>query len=327
MSDVAREAGVSRQLVSLVIRGVGYVSEEKRELVVAAADRLGYRRNTLAAHLAARRTHSIGMPIYDFRNQVYADFVSGIQAVLEPRGYRLLVTAGSPNSEAAAEAVESLVGLRPDGLILATYLLDDGSRLRRALDGVSAVTLGEPIDLDGVDSVRSDGHRGTAEATEHLLDTGHRRIVYLEGRDSPQNSTRRAGYEEAMRRAGLSPLTAPGDATREGAASAARGLLGGIDRTSSPSGIVCYNDASALGVLDIAQDLQLDVPGDLAVVGYDNSEPASYPGINLTSVDQQAREMGVRAASLLLDRIETGRPEALQEVLRPELVVRASSGR
>src|SRR5699024_6579705 len=121
MADVARETGVFRQLVSLVIRSVDYVSEQKRAQVLEAADRLGYRRNTLAAGLASHRTRVIDMPVYDLHNQVYAQLGEGVTEVLNTKNYQLLLAAGIHDFEALRRKIDALAGLRPDGMILATH--------------------------------------------------------------------------------------------------------------------------------------------------------------------------------------------------------------
>lgn len=320
MADVALEAGVSRQLVSLVIRGVGYVSEQKRAQVLEAADRLGYRRNTLAAGLAAHRTRVIGMPVYDLHNQVYAQLGDGVSEVLSAHGYQLLLTTGVHDPAALRRNVDALVGLRPDGMILATH--GHTEQLAAHVADVPTVTIGEPLDLVGSDSVQGDDVSGAALATEHLLALGVRDIAFIGGPDGRQGHARREGYEATMRAASLPARSVPGDATLEGGRDALSNLL---TSGRAPQGVVCYNDATALGVLEAARDRGLSVPEDLAVIGYDGSPPASYAGVDLTTVDQGARELGAMAARLLLERIEGGRPDARHEVITPTLTVRRST--
>lgn len=321
MEDVAREAGVSRQLVSLVIRGVGYVSAPKRAQVLEAADRLGYRRNTLAAGLAARRTRVIGMPIYDLHNQVYAQLGDGITAALSVRGYQLLLTTNAHDPEQIHRSVDALVGLRPDGMILATH----GRRtdqLAAHLAGVPTVTIGEPLTLEDADSVQSDDLAGTVLATEHLLSLGYHDIVFIEGPDGRQGTARRQGFAQTMAKAGLAADSHPGDATLDGGRQAMEQLLAEGRR---PRAVVCYNDPTALGVMSAARSSGLAVPEDLAVVGYDGSPPSGYPGVDLTTVDLGAHELGATAARLLLERIEGGRTEPRHEVLAPRLLERRST--
>ena len=322
MADVARETGVSRQLVSLVIRGEGYVAPSKRALVLEAAERLGYRRNQLAASLAGQRTFSIGLAAIDIHNQVYADFTQGVSEVLEPAGYQLLVAVApfSPSTP-RHKNIESLVGLRVDGLLVADHA-SDSRQFAELVAGTPCVTLGEVSTLNNVDAVSGNDYLGTQLATEHLIAQGHRHIAYLSGPANQQNQARRDGYRDAMFAASLMPFELDGDAT-EAAGSVALQRL--HDTGTMPSAIVCYNDASAIGVLSRAEGLGIAIPQQLAVIGYDNTRPAGYPGVGLTSIDQRAQRIGAEAAALLLERIESpDRPQA-RRVLDPELVIRRTS--
>jgi DNA-binding LacI/PurR family transcriptional regulator len=321
MADVAREAGVSRPLVSLVMRETGYVSPEKRDLVLKAARRLGYRRNVLAASLASKRTNSIGLAIFDLHNQVYADFADGVLDVVQPAGYHLLLSTNTQSGETLSSAIESLVGLRADGVLIATHI-PQGLDLAGLLANTPAVTIGEDPELPHVDAVHNDDHLGAYDATRHLLAQGHRDIVYITGPATQQNRGRAEGYSEAMTEVGLPSRSVSGDASEAGGAAAVLEL----QRSGRlPTAILCYNDSTAFGALTCAHRERLRVPEDLAVVGYDNTRAAAYPGVDLTSIDQQARTMGARAASLLLGRIEDPNGDAQTETLQPRLVIRGSS--
>jgi DNA-binding LacI/PurR family transcriptional regulator len=321
MSDVAREAGVSRQLVSLVMREVGYVSDEKRELVLRAAERLGYRRNVLATSLAARRTNSIGLAIFDLHNQVYADFADGVLDVVQPAGFQLLLSTNARDAESLTAGIESLVGLRADGLLLATHIPDQ-LNLTRLLAGTPTVTIGEDPQIERVDAVHGDNRLGSYQATKHLLGQGHRDIVYIAGPPTRQNTARQAGYSDAMVEQSLPARIVNGDASETGGE---RAVLEMRRSRTLPTAVLCYNDSTAIGALTCAQRERLRVPDDLAVVGYDNTRPAAYPGVDLTSIDQQARAMGAHAATLLLDRIGDPARASQALTLAPQLIIRGSS--
>ena len=321
MADVAREAGVSRQLVSLVMRNTGYVSPEKRELVLSAARRLGYRRNVLAASLAGRSTNSIGLAIFDLHNQVYADFADGVLDVIGPTRFQLLVLTSTQDEQSLAAGIESLVGMRADGLLLATHIPEQVD-LAALLAGTPTVTIGEEPRIKLGDAVHGDDRLGSFLATDHLIKQGHRDIVYIAGPTTQQNRARQAGYGEAMTAASLPARVAQGDATEDGGAR----VLTELRRSDTvPTAVFCFNDSTAIGVLTCAHREQVRVPEDLAVVGYDNTRAASYPGIDLTSIDQKARDMGADAAALLLDRIDNPSRTQRTQTLTPQLIVRGSS--
>lgn len=321
MADVAREAGVSRQLVSLVMRDVGYVSDAKRELVLSAAERLGYRRNVLATSLAARRTNSIGLVIFDLHNQVYADFADGVLDVIRLAGFQLLLSTNTRDRESVTAAIESLIGLRTDGILLATHIPEQLD-LARLLAGTPTVTIGEDPQIESVDAVHGDDRLGSYQATKHLITQGHRDIVYIAGPPTQQNTARRTGYEEAMAEESLPARAVEGDATESGGEQA---LLEMRRSKTLPTAVLCYNDSTAFGARTCAQRERLRVPADLAVVGYDNTRAAAYPGVDLTSIDQQARAMGSHAAELLLERIGDPGRAAEKLTLAPQLILRGSS--
>lgn len=322
MADVAREAGVSRPLVSLVIRDTGYVSPEKRELVLAAAEKLGYRRNSLAASLAGKKTFTVGFAVLDIHNQVYADLADGIADAIEPAGYQLLL-ATSRRGDNTAREIEALVGLRVDGIVIATHGVDTAD-LSRLLAGVPAVIVGEDSVAPMTDAVHGGDRAGASLATEHLLKQGHRDVAYIAGPPTRQNTERRRGYLDAMSAAGLPGWEVQGDATEAGGTRAVLGLLRPARR---PTALFCYNDSTAIGALSAAEREGVRVPDDLAVVGYDNTRAAGYPGVMLTSVDQHAHDLGRAAADLLLERIaDPQRSKQLRE-LAPRLVIRQSSSR
>ncbi|SJM56483.1 LacI family DNA-binding transcriptional regulator [Gulosibacter sp. 10] len=321
MADVAKAAGVSRQLVSLVIRNQGYVAPGKRALVLETAERLGYRRNHLAAGLAGQRTFALGMVTLDIHNQVYADFAEGIARVTAPAGYQLLLAVGGPDEESRRKNIDSLVGLRVDGLLVADHS-SAGLEIQELLTSTPCVSLGEVSSSERVDSVAGDDRLGARLATEHLIDQGHRRIAYIAGPVTQQNSARRGGYRHAMFSASLAPFELDGDASEAAGAAA---LTHMSETGTLPTAVVSYNDSTAIGVLARAQELGLRVPEDLAVTGYDNTRGAGYPGVELTSVDQRSKRIGAEAAALLLERIAQPDKQGRTVVLEPELVVRRSS--
>ncbi|GGG26444.1 LacI family transcriptional regulator [Rhodococcoides trifolii] len=321
MVDVAREAGVSRALVSLVMRETGYVSPEKRTLVLDTARRLGYRRNALAANLASKTTNSIGLAIFDLHNQVYADFADGVLDVIGPTRYQLLLSTSTQDESSLAAGIETLVGLRPDGILLATHV-PEHLDLSAILAGTPTVMIGEDPLVELGDAVHGEDEAGAFAATDHLIKQGHRDIVYVEGPSTLQNHARRAGYSAAVERASLRERVVSGDATEDGGQ---RALLGLRRSNSLPTAVFCYNDSTAVGVLIGARRERLSVPQDLAVVGYDNTRAASYPGVDLTSVDPKARHMGAQAAELLLGRIEEPSLPGRTNTLTHQLIIRGSS--
>ncbi|TNY38323.1 LacI family transcriptional regulator [Thermomonospora catenispora] len=321
MRNVAERAGVSKSLVSLVMRGSPHVSERRRQAVLKAARELGYRPNAVARSLVEGRTRLIGAIVADLHNPFFAEFLDGLQESLHGEGLRMLVGSGRWDPLFEAEAVEAFLEMRVDGLVLLSVVPDS---LQEAAANVPVVVVGER-DVDGVDIVVDDDELGASLAVDHLVRLGHRRIAHIEGAPSTTARYRRSGYENAMRKHDLAEqiTVEPGDFTEEGGYRAARTLLSRPDR---PTAIFAPNDLVATGVLSAADELGLKVPEDVSVVGYDNTHLAAIRHISLTSVDQPRRDMGRIAAEMLRARIEDPSRPPRQNLVVPHLVVRSTTG-
>jgi DNA-binding LacI/PurR family transcriptional regulator len=319
--NVAERAGVSKSLVSLVMRGSPHVSERRRQAVLQAARELGYRPNAVARSLVEGRTRLIGAIVADLHNPFFAEFLDGLQESLHGAGLRMLVGSGRWDPLFEAEAVEAFLEMRVDGLVLLSVVPES---LKEAAASVPVVMVGER-DVHGVDIVVDDDELGASLAVDHLVELGHRRIAHIEGARSTTAHYRRAGYEKAMHRHGLAAeiVVEPGDFTEDGGYRAARALL---RRDPRPTAIFAPNDLVATGALSAADEQGMRVPADLSIVGYDNTHLAAIRHISLTSVDQPRRDMGRVAAELLTARIGDPSRHARQNLVVPHLVVRSTTG-
>ncbi|MFJ4681907.1 LacI family DNA-binding transcriptional regulator [Streptomyces sp. NPDC088789] len=322
--DVAEHAGVSKSLVSLVLRGSDQVSREKREAVLRAARELGYRPNAAARSLSERRTRTVGVLVNDLRNPWYAELLDGLNSVLHTAGLRMLLADARLNRRAGHDLPGPFLDLGVDGVIVVGTLPDPA-----ALDAVAAhlpsVVAGarEPVP-DGVDVVAGDDERGARLVTEHLIGLGHRRIAHLAGYGAV-GALRRRGYETTMGEHGLTGevRVEPCDLTEEGGHRAAVRLLARPDR---PTAVLAANDIAAVGALSAAADLGLTVPGDVSVTGYDNTGVARLRHLWLTTVDHAGHEMGRLAARCLLDRLADAGGAGGLRLTEPTLQVRGTTG-
>jgi DNA-binding LacI/PurR family transcriptional regulator len=322
---VARRAGVSKSVVSRVLTGAATVSPESRAAVLAAAGELGYRPNAVARSLARRRSYHVGVMVSDLHNLFFAEILDGISGVAADVGYRMLIATGNRDPAAEVEALDSLLELRSDGVILLGPRLD-ASTLGRAGREVPLALVGSVHRLAGVDSVANDDVLGAALAVEHLVGLGHRRIAHVDGGRGAGAAERRAGYVSAMRRQGLASEVnvASGDFTEEGGYGGGRQLL---RAHRPPTAVFASNDMAAIGVLEAADEAGLQVPGDVSLVGYDNNELAALRHIALTTIHQPRREIGEMAMRALLRRVERPRARARRTILEPHLVVRSTTAR
>jgi DNA-binding LacI/PurR family transcriptional regulator len=322
LQDVAVSAGVSPATVSLVLRGAPGPSAATRDRVLDAASRLGYRPDRAASLLARRRSRLIGV-VMDVRSTFHAQLVEDVHEAAEEHGYDLVLSTVTRTRD-DRRAVETLLDSRCEALVL---LGPDApaARLSALARQLPVVAVGRPVSADGVDVVRAADDEGVAQAVEHLAGLGHRRIAHVDGGRGPIATARRRGYERAMRRRGLGEhlQVVGGDPGEESGARAARTLFGSDPR---PTAVVTYNDASAVGLLDALLRGGVDVPGEVSVVGYDDSPLSRLAHIDLTTVSQDSPQLTRLAVAAVVERLDGGRTEQREVVVPPHLVVRGTTG-
>ena len=317
LEDVAAAVGVSPASASLVLRGVPGPSSATRERVLEAAARLGYRPDRTASLLARRRSRLIGV-VMDVRNTFHAELVEDVDEAAERCGYDLVLSAIT-RSRDEGRAVETLLDSRCEALVLLGPEAP-GARLAALDRQLPVVVVGRPMPSDGVDVVRAADDEGVAQGVDHLVGLGHRRIAYVDGGRGAIAAGRRRGYQRAMRRHRLGGhlQVIPGDSTEEAGARAARAVL---DADPRPTAVLTFNDRSAVGLLDALVRAGVAVPGEVSVVGYDDSPLSRLAHIDLTTVSQNSRELTEHAVAAVVERLDGGRTdhrEVVVEVLRGE---------
>ncbi|MEO7359729.1 MAG: LacI family DNA-binding transcriptional regulator [Gemmatimonadaceae bacterium] len=322
--DVAASAGVSKSLVSLVLRGASTVSEERRRLVLAAAAELGYRPNGVARSLVQRRSNLFGILLSDLHNPFFADVIDGVQTAAFENGYNTIISVVDHRILAERRALDTLLDLRIDGLILANPTPEINAVTMASKEVPVVVIARRKRRMNSVDSVNNDDPTGAALAVQHLADLGHQRIAHIDGGGSAAAAARKLGYERAMQLRGLEAHIhiTPGGCIDDGGR---HGVAALFASDSHPTAIFVANDLAALGALSALSERGLRVPGDVSVVGYDDTALAAVRQINLTTVDQPRADMGRTAVTLLMERLNGNRDTARHVLMPPTLVVRGTT--
>ncbi|CDO10431.1 LacI family DNA-binding transcriptional regulator [Mycolicibacterium cosmeticum] len=328
MAEVAAKAGVSRTLVSFILDGKPGASEETRQRVLAIAKEVGYRPDAAARLLALGRSRTLGV-LTDVRQLFQAELVTGIYPAAEQLGYEVLLTTNLSDRPESVP-IDALISHRCGSLILLAptsghdYLIKLAAEVPVVVVGprLPAEVLGAGVDLA---SVRTDDARGIGDAVDYLVTLGHKDILHVDGGDGSGSPERRRGYREAMSAHGLEERIdiIAGDHTEEAGAAAARELLA---RPGLPTAVLASNDRSALGLLDVLTRSGVDIPGELSLVGFDDTRLSDFPRIDLTTVHQDAPGLAQHAVRLAVELLERRCSGPKEVVLRSQLVIRGTSG-
>ena len=321
MKDVAARAGVSRALVSIVLRGAAGAGEETRQRVLAAAEELGYVRDPSARSLRTGRSYQLGVA-FDSRDDFHTDLLDACYRAADDVGYELLLSASTPR-RSQERALETLVAARVLGVVV--FGARTAPRPPRTAGGVPLVVVGHHEGAE-VDVVRSDEARGVRDAVQHLVDLGHRRIACVEASGHQGGLARVRGYRAAMAEHGLAEHVhvVPGDFTHLGGMAAAQRLLAGGDL---PTAVLAANDLCAAGVLQGLRSRGVDVPGAVSVVGFDGTSDRAVRELDLTTVAQDVDALADRVLEALVHRSLAGPGPAREEVVPARLVLGTTTAR
>jgi LacI family transcriptional regulator len=327
-SDVAKRVGVHVSTVSRAMNPQtrNLVADDVAERVLAAALSLGYSPNSLAAGLRTRRSFTIGVVLPDITNPVFPLILGGIQDVLEAEGYVPIVADAGPEAARRETVVERMIARQVDGLILATSLRSDPMLALCRARGISLVLVNRVAEDSGFSAVVSDDRRGMKLAVDHLVALGHRAIGHVGGPLAfSTGHGRLQGFRQAMSAHGLNvppeTITTAGAYARDAGREAAVTL---VSQAPGLTAIVAANDLLALGCYDALRARGLQCPQDLSIVGHNDMPLVDMVDPPLTTVRIRHHEMGAEAARLLLRQI-AGAAEGFDVILRPDLIVRAST--
>lgn len=325
LRDVAREAGVHVSTVSRILNdqaAAGRITPETEERIRQVAERLGYRRNTVARALRTSRTQVVGMVVPDVSNLHQAAITRAAGDTLTEHGYSLLLASSGDRLEQARFQVSAMLGAQVDGLLYGVAREEDPV-LRRVVE------YGTPVVLfnrgaGSLPSVLPDDRSGIRQAVEHLLSLGHRDLAYVGGpEDVTSTIDRMAAFDEVLAESALAGRHALARRyTEEEGFRVMTELLAGSEPMTA---VVAGNDRLALGVIDAVRDSGSRCPDDISVAGFNDMPYADRVSPALTTVRVPTEDVGRQAASLLIELIEGREPPARHVRVEPQLVVREST--
>ena len=330
LSDIAKDLKVSVVTVSKVLRNQGRISARTRDRVLKRAKELDYRPNLVARSLVTRRTYTIGLLLPDFTHPFFAEIAKAVAETVRPRGYHVIISYFEEDPALERIEADSLLSRRVDGLILASSQLPGRLELFKQLRirKLPLVLIDRPIDGVRASFVGVDNDAVGNLATTHLIQQGCRRIAHLRGPNIGLAAKRLNGYRAALKK---HKMKAPANYVVDAGFQDQTGyeaMKQLLKTNPRPDGVFGYNDPVAIGAIKTLLEAGLRVPEDVAVVGAGNVHYSDALAVPLTTIDQKTREIGARAAELLLKQIESKRPPRAAKILFvPELVPRKSTER
>ena len=324
--DVAREAGVSIATVSATLNGTKKVSDKLQVRVRDAVDKVGYAPNALAQSLKRGATRNIGLVIPDITNAFFAKLARAVETAASDRGYTVLLCNTDEDPEKERAYLRLLRTQRVVGVILAPAGsgAEYGAELSREVEGpgVFIDRLAEGPDWD---SVVVDNVTGVRDAMNHLIALGHRHIAAVFGRAQVSTTLERMeGYRQALAAAGIEPDPSLIRVRCSGHDRSYRATQAVLDRPDRPTALFTSNNSVTLGAMHALRDMGLACPDDISVIGVDGLEWANAISPGLTTIEQPAADMGARAVSMLLERLENAGSAVSQTRLPVDLILRKS---
>ena len=301
--QVAERAGVSQSAVSRVFTPGASASAKTVERVRQAAAELGYRPNMMARAMITGKSRIIGLVVAYLDNQFYPLALQLLSNALQEKGYHILVFTASNSQGAAEEVMQELLDYQVDGIITASVGMTNDLTQRCAAAGIPVVMFNRGQEGAEISSVTSANKQGGRAVAAHLLACGHRQFGHISGwSGSSTGRDRQTGFCETLAQHGITPQIIDGLFDRETASVAAQTMM---ESATPPDAIFVGNDHMAFAVLDtLRHELNLSVPDDVAIIGYDDVPLAAWPAYNLTTMRQPVNRMVEATVDTLLTRIQ-----------------------
>ncbi|MDB4918196.1 LacI family DNA-binding transcriptional regulator [Mucilaginibacter sp.] len=331
--DIAERLNLTASTVSRALSNNRYVNDATRELVLKTAAELNYKRNTLASNLRKGQTKTIGVVVPRINQNFFANIIAGIEHSTYQKGYNLIICQSDELHEKEIKCINTLINQHVDCIVISvsadSYNYD---HLQNVIDqGIPLIQFDRVAEELETLKVINDNEQASFEAVCHLIGQGYKKIALLEG---PQNLNifrqRKNGYLKALKKFNIQvndTYVVENAWTRELGAAATKKLLRLPD---APDAIFAStSDFSALGVLEVANDMRIKVPSQLGICGYSNEAFTEITSPSITTIDQFSVDMGKAVANLYFDEMENAEASVIPKIIsiKPKLIVRGSTSK
>lgn len=331
--DIAAKLNITASSVSRALNNSKNVNEETKNLVLKTAAELNYKRNVLASNLRMGKTKTIGVVVPYINMNFFSNVIAGIEDATYQKGYNLIICQSNESHSKEINCVNTLMNQHVDCIVISVSMeSNDYSHLKNVIDqGIQLIQFDRVV--EGLETLKviNDNEQASIEAVTHLIEQGYKRIALLEG---PQNLSifkqRKNGYLQALINHGMpieEELMLGNIWSKELGAEATRKLL---SLPNPPDAIFAsMSDYSALGVLDVAHDMNLQVPQQLGICGYANEAFTEITNPSITTIDQFSVHMGKTIADLYFAEMENGEEVSTPKVIsiKPQVIIRSSTQR
>lgn len=327
LKDVAKAAGVSYATVSRALSGSPQIGKDTRERIIKLCDEMGYTTNYVARSMVMKKTDVIGLVVPSIDNPFDAELAYYAEMSARAHGYHIMLCNSGPDLKQEKTVVKLLLGRQVDGILIVPQSSESYENLRSYTDQVPTVFVSENLRDQPQSYVAIDNSCGTYVGTQYLYELGHRNILYFGRRHSTTHQMRAEGYIRACQELGLRPRFFNSDFSRSSIASGYQMAKELFSQPLDYTAIFASTDSNALGILKAADELGIDIPGRLSLIGFDNIQATSLPRIELTTIEQPKRDMAVQAVDMLRDKIENGTQGYVHQILLPTLIKRGTCRR
>lgn len=325
IKDVAKAAGVSYSTVSRALTGSPEISEETRSRILQICKEMNYTVNTVARSMVKKSTKLLGLIIPSVNNPFMSELAYHIDRQARARGYNIILCNSSRDPEQERELFELMIGRQVDGILLSPAGMESYEKLYPYLSRIPTVFIGENLRETPESYVSVDNFRGAQMGVEYLYKLGHREILYFgRRRGSMTHQLRAEGYAAACEYYGLTPHYCNNSFSSSSIKYGYQLAKQLFSQELRYTAIFAATDTNALGIMQAAEEVNIRIPGDLSLLGFDNIRDGSLPRIGLSTIEQPKKMLASVAVETLLDKIQNDRDGYSHRILSPALVERTS---